>query len=107
MQGKTVVITGATSGIGEVAADRAGRAGRAHRLHRARPGPRRRHAWRNCARPIARPSTPAHLADLSRLAEMKRVAGEIAAAEPQDRRADQQCRRAVQHAPGDARTGWR
>ena len=82
MQGKTVVITGATSGIGEVAAcqlaeqgarivliarDRARGAQMLERLESIAPG--RNHA--------------AHYANLSRLAEMKRVAEAIAASEPQ------------------------
>jgi NAD(P)-dependent dehydrogenase (short-subunit alcohol dehydrogenase family) len=81
MQGKTVVITGATSGIGEVAA-----------VELARQGARIVFVARN---PLRRDTTlarlsvvndkvkhTAYLADLSRLSEMKRVAGEIAAAEP-------------------------
>jgi len=81
MQGKTVVVTGATSGIGEVAA-----------LELARKGARIVFVARN---PLRRDATlarlmvandkaehAAYLADLSRLSEMKRVAGEIAAAEP-------------------------
>jgi NAD(P)-dependent dehydrogenase (short-subunit alcohol dehydrogenase family) len=82
MQGKTVVITGATSGIGEVAAcqlaqagarivliarDRARGAQTLQRLESIAPG--RNHA--------------AHYANLSRLAEMKRVAEAIAGSEPQ------------------------
>ena len=82
MQGKTVVITGATSGIGEVAAcqlaeqgarivliarDRARGAQMLQRLESIAPG--RNHA--------------AHYANLSRLAEMKRVAEVIAASESQ------------------------
>jgi NAD(P)-dependent dehydrogenase (short-subunit alcohol dehydrogenase family) len=82
MQGKTVVITGATSGIGEVAAcqlaaagarvvliarDRARGAQTLQRLESIAPG--RNHA--------------AHYANLSRLAEVKRVAENIAATEPQ------------------------
>jgi NAD(P)-dependent dehydrogenase (short-subunit alcohol dehydrogenase family) len=81
MRGKTVVITGGTSGFGEVAA-----------LTLARMG-----AWivliaRDEARGDAtlarlRDSAPSiahsvHLADLSRLAEMKRVAAQIADREP-------------------------
>src|SRR5215470_5264863 len=81
MQGKVVVITGATSGIGRIAAERLAAMGarlvlvvrdkaRADAtladLRRARPGI----------------SHSVHYADLSRLAEMKRVAAEIAAAEP-------------------------
>jgi NAD(P)-dependent dehydrogenase (short-subunit alcohol dehydrogenase family) len=82
MQGKTVVITGATSGIGEIAAcqlaeqgarivliarDRARGAQTLQRLESIAPG--RNHA--------------AHYANLSRLTEMKRVAEAIAASEPQ------------------------
>jgi NAD(P)-dependent dehydrogenase (short-subunit alcohol dehydrogenase family) len=79
--GKTVVITGATSGIGEVAAldlaERGARVvlvardrGRAHAtLSRlARAGPGRAHA--------------VHFADLAVLADQRRVGTEIAAAEP-------------------------
>lgn len=81
MQGKTVVITGATSGIGEAAA-----------VQLARLGARIVFVGRDPARVEAllaelRTANPdaahrAHLADLSRLSEMKRVAAEIAAAEP-------------------------
>jgi NAD(P)-dependent dehydrogenase (short-subunit alcohol dehydrogenase family) len=81
MQGKTVVITGATSGIGEVAAlslaqqgarivliarDRARGEQTLKRLEAVAPG--RNHL--------------VHYANLSRLAEMKRVAEAIAASEP-------------------------
>ena len=81
MQGKTVVITGGTSGIGEVTAialagmgariilvGRNKRRGEATlaRLEQERPGLRHQ----------------IHYADLARLAEMKRVAAVIAAAEP-------------------------
>jgi NAD(P)-dependent dehydrogenase (short-subunit alcohol dehydrogenase family) len=81
MRGKTIVITGATSGIGQVAAlrlaemggrivlvarDEARTAEMLARLNAVAPGPAHR----------------AHLADLSRLAEMKRVGDEIARAEP-------------------------
>ena len=81
MQGKTVVITGATSGIGEIAA-----------IELARQGARIVFVARNPLRldeTLARLMVvndkvkhAAYLADLSRLSEMKRVAGEIAAAEP-------------------------
>jgi NAD(P)-dependent dehydrogenase (short-subunit alcohol dehydrogenase family) len=81
MHGKVVVMTGATSGIGEVAAERLAAQGarvsligrdpvRAQatlaKLRRAGPGAEHR----------------AYLADLSSIAETKRVAAEIAAAEP-------------------------
>lgn len=80
MAGKTVVITGATSGIGEVAADRL--AGKGERIvfiarDRARGEETLKHL-----RAISDGDHSVHYADLSRLSEMKRVAGEIAAAEP-------------------------
>ena len=81
MQGKTVVITGATSGIGAVAAERL--AGQGARLLLIARDPRR------AATTLARMEQIApgmghriYEADLSRLSEMKRVAEEIAAAEP-------------------------
>ena len=81
MQGKTVVITGATSGIGEVAALRLAELG-ARIVHVARD-PARAAATQNLLN-TANPGAihVAHIADLSLLSEMKRVAGEIAAAEP-------------------------
>jgi NAD(P)-dependent dehydrogenase (short-subunit alcohol dehydrogenase family) len=77
MQGKTIVITGATSGIGEVAAIRLAQQG-ARIVFTARD--RRRAddtlAKLNDANPGA--DHAMHLADLSRLSEMKRVAAELA-----------------------------
>jgi NAD(P)-dependent dehydrogenase (short-subunit alcohol dehydrogenase family) len=81
MQGKTVVVTGGTSGIGEVAAVRlAGQGARIVLI--ARDGARADAtlAKLRAANPSALHAV--HLADLSVLAEMKRVAGEIANAEP-------------------------
>jgi NAD(P)-dependent dehydrogenase (short-subunit alcohol dehydrogenase family) len=80
MAGRTVVITGATSGIGEVAADRL--AGKGERIvfiarDRARGEETLKHLHA-----IADGDHRAHYADLSRLSEMKRVAGEIAQTEP-------------------------
>jgi NAD(P)-dependent dehydrogenase (short-subunit alcohol dehydrogenase family) len=81
MQGKTVVITGGTSGIGEIAAERLAQMGARivliarsksrgkvtlARLHEKAPG---------------LPHT-VHYADLTRISEMKRVAAEIASQEP-------------------------
>ncbi|QXX76200.1 General stress protein 39 [Methylovirgula sp. HY1] len=81
MQGKTIVVTGGTSGIGEVAA-----------LALAGMGARIVLVARNKGRgeaTLARLEQQApgvghrlHYADLAQLAEMKRVAVEIAAAEP-------------------------
>ncbi|HEX4533165.1 MAG TPA: SDR family oxidoreductase [Rhizomicrobium sp.] len=80
MQGKTVVITGATSGIGEVAADRLALKG-ARIVFVARDRSRGEETLKHL-NAIAPGDHAVHYADLSRLSEMKRVAGEIAAAEP-------------------------
>jgi NAD(P)-dependent dehydrogenase (short-subunit alcohol dehydrogenase family) len=81
MKNKVVVITGATSGIGEVAAQRlAGMGARMVLIARDRT---RGEAAVNRLRDLsAGIGHSIHYADLSRLAEMKRVAAEIAAAEP-------------------------
>ena len=77
MQGKTVVITGGTSGIGEVAA-----------ISLARMGARIVLVARDKTRAnatlvkLAGGQHTVHFADLSSIADMKRVAAEIAAAEP-------------------------
>jgi NAD(P)-dependent dehydrogenase (short-subunit alcohol dehydrogenase family) len=81
MRGKTVVITGATSGIGQVAAEKLAAMG-ARMVLVARDKSR---GEAELAR--LRASTPGinhsiHYADLSQLAGVKRVAAEIAAAEP-------------------------
>ena len=80
MNGKTVVITGATSGIGEVAADRLAAKG-ARIVFIARDESRGEETLKHL-KAIA-PGQPhkAYYADLSRLSEMKRVGGEIAAQE--------------------------
>lgn len=81
MRGKTVVITGATSGIGKVAAEKL--AGMGARLVLVARDQTRGEAELARLREIAPGVNHAiHYADLSRLAEMKRVAAEIAAAEP-------------------------
>jgi len=81
MQGRTVVITGATSGIGEVAAIRLAEQG-ARIVHVARDATRA--AVTQAALYDANPGANhvVYLADLTLLSEQKRVAREIAAAEP-------------------------
>ena len=81
MKGKTVVITGGTSGIGEIAAERLAQMGArivliARDKSRGEATLARLHEW-----------TPGrghavHYADLARIPEMKRVAAEIAHKEP-------------------------
>lgn len=81
MQGKVVVITGATSGIGQVAAERLAALGARIVLVTRDPG----RGEAALARLHDRGPGVAHRlhrADLSRLAEVKRAAAEIAAAEP-------------------------
>jgi NAD(P)-dependent dehydrogenase (short-subunit alcohol dehydrogenase family) len=81
MQGKTVVITGATSGIGEVAAlELAGKGARIVFIARDRNRGEATLAKLDAKAPGL--SHKVHYADLSLVAEMKRVAAEIAASEP-------------------------
>jgi|SRR5579859_13196 len=81
MRGKVVVITGATSGIGQVAAEKL--AGMGARLVLVARDKARGEAALARLRQVAPGVLPSiHYGDLSRLAEMKRVAAEIAAAEP-------------------------
>jgi NAD(P)-dependent dehydrogenase (short-subunit alcohol dehydrogenase family) len=82
MQGKTVVITGATSGIGEVAACQLAAAG-ARVVLIARDRARGAQALQRLESVAPGKNHAAHYANLSRLAEMKRVAETIAATEPQ------------------------
>lgn len=81
MRGKTVVITGATSGIGAVAARRLAEQG-ARIVIVARDRQRADATLRELRAVSAQQAHTAFYADLSRLSEMKRVAAEIAAAEP-------------------------
>lgn len=81
MRGKTIVITGATSGIGAVAARRLAEQG-ARIVMVARDRKRAEDTLRELHRANCRQTHTAFYADLSSLGEMKRVAADIAAAEP-------------------------
>jgi NAD(P)-dependent dehydrogenase (short-subunit alcohol dehydrogenase family) len=81
MQGKTVVITGATSGIGQVAAERLAALG-ARMVLVARDKARGEAALARLQMLAPGVAHAIHYADLLLLAETKRVAAAIAAAEP-------------------------
>jgi NAD(P)-dependent dehydrogenase (short-subunit alcohol dehydrogenase family) len=81
MQGKTVVITGATSGIGLIAAQELAQKG-ARMVMVARDKSRGEQTLATLRTVAPGVNHTVHYADLSRLSEMKRVAAEIAAAEP-------------------------
>jgi NAD(P)-dependent dehydrogenase (short-subunit alcohol dehydrogenase family) len=81
MQGKIVVITGATSGIGQVAAEQlAARGARIVQIARDRARGQEALGRLEKINPVAKHSV--HYADLLRVSEIKRVGAEIAAAEP-------------------------
>jgi NAD(P)-dependent dehydrogenase (short-subunit alcohol dehydrogenase family) len=80
MQGSTVVISGATSGIGEVAADRLAAKG-ARIVFIARDKARGEETLKHLRAIAPQADHAVHYADLSRLRDMKRIAGEIAAVE--------------------------
>ncbi len=81
MKGKVVVITGATSGIGQVAAEElAGMGARIVQVARGRE--RAQAALKRLQERAPGIAHSVHYADLSRISEMKRVAAEIAQAEP-------------------------
>ena len=84
LEGKTCVITGATSGIGEVAAERLAAMG-ARLLLIARDPGRGEATLRRLRTRAPGAAHRVHYADLMRVAEVKRVAAEIAA---QERRID-------------------
>jgi NAD(P)-dependent dehydrogenase (short-subunit alcohol dehydrogenase family) len=81
MQGKTIVITGATSGIGEVAAIHLAEQG-ARIVFTARDPARARDTLAKLRKANPDADHALHMADLSLLSEMKRVGGELAR-EPQ------------------------
>ena len=71
--GQDVVITGGTSGIGEVAADRARQGGRAHRAHRARSRRAATTTRQDCAQSRTGADTCASSPTCRGISEMKRV----------------------------------
>ena len=81
MEGKVVVITGATSGIGQVAAEKLAGLG-ARLVLVARDKARGEATLARLAAIAPGVAHSIHYADLSRVAQMKQVAAEIAAAEP-------------------------
>jgi NAD(P)-dependent dehydrogenase (short-subunit alcohol dehydrogenase family) len=80
MQGKTVVITGGTSGIGQVAAEKLASMGA--RIILVARDPKRGNAAMEKLRQHGPDRHSIYYADLSHLSEMKFVADEIAAANP-------------------------
>lgn len=81
MKGKVVVITGATSGIGQVAAEKLAAMG-ARIVQVARDRERGQQAMTRLNQIASGMSHTIYYADLSQMREMKRVAAEIAQAEP-------------------------
>ena len=82
MRGKTVVITGATSGIGEIAAETLAKMGARIVLVARDKSRAERTLSRLCNGASPNVAHSVCFADLTRLAEVKRVAMEIANQEP-------------------------
>src|ERR1700743_447145 len=82
MKDKVVVITGATSGIGEVAADRLAQRG-ARIVFVARDHHKGEEMRKHLRAVAGHTDHTVHYADLSKLADQERVAKEIADSEPQ------------------------
>jgi retinol dehydrogenase 12 len=80
MKGRVVVITGATSGIGQKAAESLAAMG-ARVVQIARDRARGQEALKRLGEPAKDAAHSIYYADLSRLSEMKRVTAEIAKAE--------------------------
>jgi short-subunit dehydrogenase len=81
MKGKTVVVTGGTSGIGEVAAEKLAEMG-ARIVLVARDRSRGEGTLARLREKAPGLAHTVHYADLMRISEMKRVAAEVAEAEP-------------------------
>ncbi|SFK29925.1 SDR family oxidoreductase [Methylocapsa palsarum] len=81
MKGKTVVVTGGTSGIGKVAAEKLAKMG-ARIVLIARDKPRAEATLALLRQAAPDLAHTAHYADLSRISEMKQAASAIAAQEP-------------------------
>jgi NAD(P)-dependent dehydrogenase (short-subunit alcohol dehydrogenase family) len=81
MKGKTVVVTGGTSGIGEVAAEKLAEMG-ARIVLVARDRSRGEGTLARLREKALGLAHTVHYADLTRISEMKRVAAEVAEAEP-------------------------
>src|SRR6202030_2977744 len=81
MKGKTVVVTGGTSGIGEVAAEKLAEMG-ARIVLVARDRSRGKVTLARLHEKAPGLAHTVHYADLTRISEMKRVAAEIASREP-------------------------
>ena len=81
MQGKTIVITGATSGMGQAAAIALAQSG-ARLVLIARDQKRSEATLQKLKQAAPQLSHGVHYGDLSSISDMKRVAAEVAAAEP-------------------------